>query len=153
MAVQCSARIHKNDHAKTLATGFTIQALSHPFSAWNLDINILKISSIAPRMAPFPAAPPPRPSFFPAAAIFWWIRRLPCGRRMRYDAHLPGLTKFLSWWQCQQQMMETTIIDRSSSQNSQVLLSFASSASLWEKEGGKGWDTTPPWFDKIDQNW
>ena len=48
MAVQCSARIHKNDHARTLATGFTIQALSHPFSAWNLDINILKISSIAP---------------------------------------------------------------------------------------------------------
>ena len=41
-------RASKDDHAKTLATGFTVQALWHPLSGWNLDINILKISAIAP---------------------------------------------------------------------------------------------------------
>ena len=41
-------RTSKDDHAKTLATGFTVQALWHPLSGWNLDINILKISAIAP---------------------------------------------------------------------------------------------------------
>ena len=29
-------RASKDDHAKTLATGFTVQALCHPLSGWNL---------------------------------------------------------------------------------------------------------------------
>ena len=54
-------------------------------------------------------------------------------------------------------MMETIVIDRSSLKDFKVLrsssLASSASASLWEKEGGKGWDTKPPWFNKIDQNW
>ena len=50
-------------------------------------------------------------------------------------------------------MMETTVIDRSSLKDFKVVRSSSASASLWEKEGGKGWDTKPPWFNKIDQNW